>query len=262
MRWRVGEGKIVRARIGLRHALVACLIVSLVMLAACGGTTTQSSQEDGGSSVGRSGATAPTTAIGETTSMASASTTPSEEAGARLTVVPEGSEARYRVQEQLVGRDLPNDAVGTTSDITGQIVVDPSGRVVPEQSRVTVDMASLQSDSERRDSYIRQNTLETDRFPSAEFIVREAPGLPSPLPTSGEERFQLVGDLTVHGVTSPAIWEVIAQFGKEEATAVASTRVSMTDFGMTPPRVGPVLSVEDEAGLELGARLRRDALET
>ena len=251
-----------RVRIGLRRALAAFLIVSLAMLAACGGTTTQSSQEDDGSSVGTSGATTPTTtATGETASTTSASASSSEEAGARLTVVPEGSEARYRVQERLVGRDLPNDAVGTTSDITGQIVVDPSGRVVPEQSRITVNMASLQSDSERRDNYIRQNTLETDRFPSAEFIAGEAPGLPFPLPTSGEERFQLVGDLTVHGVTRPATWEVTAQFGEEEVTAVASTQVSMTDFGMTPPRVGPVLSVGDEAVLELDARLRRDALE-
>jgi polyisoprenoid-binding protein YceI len=174
-------------------------------------------------------------------------------------VVPDGSEARYRVQEQLVGRDLPNDAVGTTNDVTGEIVLDPNSRVVPEESRITVDMASLQSDSDRRDGYVRENTLETDRFPIAEFIAREAPGLSIPLPASSEERFQLVGDLTVHGVTHPVTWEVTAQFGEEEVTAAASTVVRMTDFDMTPPRVGPVLSVEDEARLEIDLLLRRES---
>ncbi len=240
-----------RVRVGFKWcALAAFLVVSLAVLATCGGTTTQQSGDDGSS--------AATTTTDETASTTSASAAPSE-GGTRLTVVPDGSEARYRVQEQLVGRDLPNDAVGTTNDVTGEIVLDPSSRIVPGDARITVGMASLQSDSERRDSYVRENTLETDRFPTAEFIPREAPGLPSPLPTSGEERFQLVGDLTVHGVTRPVTWEVTTQFGEEEVTAAASTVVRMTEFDMTPPRVGPVLSVEDEARLEIDLLLRRES---
>src|SRR5690606_5186683 len=50
-----------------------------------------------------------------------ASTTPStadspaERGILSLTVGPQGNEARYRVREQLVGFDLPNDAIGRTS---------------------------------------------------------------------------------------------------------------------------------------------------
>jgi hypothetical protein len=40
----------------------------------------------------------------------------------RLVVLPEKSEARYRVREQLVGVSLPSDAVGVTKAITGTIV--------------------------------------------------------------------------------------------------------------------------------------------
>ena len=39
--------------------------------------------------------------------------------GLELVVAPDGNEVRYRVREQLVGLDLPNDAVGATSDVTG-----------------------------------------------------------------------------------------------------------------------------------------------
>jgi polyisoprenoid-binding protein YceI len=182
-----------------------------------------------------------------------------EEGSTLFTVVPEGSEVRYRVQEQLAQRDLPNDAVGTTNNVAGSIVVDQNGAVVPEQSRIAVDTASLESDSARRDNYVRQNTLETQEYPTAEFVVREAPGLPNPLPTSGEAQFQVVGGLTIHGVTRPATWEATARFDEQGARAKATTRVALTDFGMTPPRVGPVLSIEDEAQLELDLRLERKA---
>jgi len=111
----------------------------------------------------------------------------------------------------------------------------------------------------RRDGYVRDNTLETQRYPTAEFVIREAPGLPNPLLTSGEAQIQVVGDLTVHGVTRPATWDATAQFDEEGATVNATTSVAITDFGMTPPQVGPVLSIEDEAGLELDLRLERKA---
>ena len=182
-----------------------------------------------------------------------------EEGSTLFTVVPEGSEVRYRVQEQLAQRDLPNDAVGTTNNVAGSIVVDQNGAEVPEQSRIAVDTASLESDSARRDNYVRQNTLETQEYPTAEFVVREAPGLPNPLPTSGEAQFQVVGGLTIHGVTRPATWEATARFDEQGAMANATTRLTLTDFGMTPPRVGPVLSIEDEAQLELDLRLERKA---
>jgi polyisoprenoid-binding protein YceI len=182
-----------------------------------------------------------------------------EEGATLFTVATEGSETRYRVQEQLAQLDLPNDAVGTTNNVSGSIVVDQNGVVVPEQSRVVVDMASLESDSARRDNYVRENTLETQRYPTAEFVIQEAPGMPNPLPTSGEAQFQVSGDLTVHGVTRPATWDATARFDEEGAVVNAVTRVAITDFEMTPPQVGPVLSIEDEAGLELDLRLEREA---
>src|SRR5215217_3567897 len=44
-------------------------------------------------------------------------------------VAPAGNEARYRVREQLVGVDLPNDAVGATPEVSGSLLVYADGRV-------------------------------------------------------------------------------------------------------------------------------------
>src|SRR6188508_2154895 len=68
--------------------------------------------------------------------------------GLQLVVAPDGNEVRYRVREQLVGLDLPNDAVGATSDVTGGIAFDAKGNLVPASSRFVVDVATLKSDKD------------------------------------------------------------------------------------------------------------------
>jgi len=45
-------------------------------------------------------------------------------------LVPENSEARFRVREQLAGASLPNDAIGRTKDFTGTLVINRMARFV------------------------------------------------------------------------------------------------------------------------------------
>jgi polyisoprenoid-binding protein YceI len=174
-------------------------------------------------------------------------------------VAPDGNEARYVVREQLANVSLPGDAIGTTTDVTGMIVLTVDGKVVPEESRFVVDLRTLRSDADMRDNFIQRSTLETGRFPTAEFVPAEAIGLPSPLPTSGDVAFQLAGDLIVHGVTRPATWEVTAQVLGQELVGRASTSFTFGDFGMQVPRVARVLSIEDNIRLEYDFRLVLDA---
>jgi polyisoprenoid-binding protein YceI len=171
----------------------------------------------------------------------------------RVDLVPGGSEARYRAQEVLVGRGFA-EAVGRTRDVTGGILLDAAGTVMTEQSRVTIDLRTLQSDERMRDNYARRTTLQTDVYPTADFVIGAAPGLPSPLPATGPAAFQLVGDLTIHGVTRPVTWQVNASFEGGEVTGTATTDTRFTDFAMEPPRAGPVLSIEDALRLEIDFR--------
>jgi polyisoprenoid-binding protein YceI len=172
-------------------------------------------------------------------------------------IVAEASEARYRVTEQLAGRSLPNDAVGTTKAVAGAIVIGADGAVVAEQSKITVDLSKLESDSGQRDNFVKRNTLQVSQFPNATFVPTKVEGLSRPLPTSGEVRFTLSGDLTVRGVTKPVTWDVVAQAGAQQVSGTATTTVTFQDFGMTPPKVGPVLGVEDQLTLEMDFRANR-----
>jgi polyisoprenoid-binding protein YceI len=175
----------------------------------------------------------------------------------RLVLAPDGTEARYRVREQLAELSLPSDAVGVTHGVTGQIVLDEQGRVVAAESKFTADLSALKSDRDRRDSFIKRRTLQTDSFPSAVLVPRELKGAPNPLPSSGAFSFDLVGDLAIHGVTKATVWHVTAEAKDGGFTGTATTRFKFEDFGMTPPRVAVVLSVEDEIRLELQFHLVR-----
>jgi len=169
----------------------------------------------------------------------------------RLVVDSSSSQASYHAREQLVGKTLPSDAVGTSKSVSGALVLGADGSVLTDQSKITVDLTKLQSDESRRDNFIKMDTLQTSRFPMATFVPNAVEGLPTPLPTSGQATFQLSGDLTVHGVTKPVTWEVTATFADTSVSGSATTAIKITDFGMTPPRAGPVLSIEDGLTLEL-----------
>lgn len=187
-------------------------------------------------------------------SAAPAATRPGE---LRLVVAATGNEARYLVRERLAELDLPNDAIGTTSAITGQVVLDPNGTVDSAASRITIDLTTLTSDRRMRDNYIKRRTLVTDSFPRAELSVKELRGLPATLPDTGTLALTLVADLTVHGVTRPTTWEVTARAGAGVFTGTARTTVRFEDFGMEKPRLARLLSVADEIRLEYDFRLER-----
>lgn len=170
--------------------------------------------------------------------------------------VGRGSKAEYRVREQLARLNFPNDAVGATESVTGALVIRPDGSFAPE-SKLTVDLRTLRTDEPKRDGFVRENTLETNRYPLAEFVPRRHKGLPTPVPTSGVANFQLTGDMTLHGVTTEQTWDVAATFAADAVTAKAVTKFNFAKFKITVPRVFGLLSVDDDIRLELNLRLQR-----
>ena len=189
--------------------------------------------------------------------LGSAASAQTPEVALRYRVVADRSEARYRVREQLAGISFPSDAVGTTSAIDGSLSLDAHGRIRPSDSRLTVDLRTMRSDKDRRDNYVRRNTLETERYPMAVFIPSELRGLPFPLPQTGTASFELVGDLTIRDTTRRATWEATATFSGQEVSVKAKTSFRFADFGLSIPRVASVLSVEDTIRLETDLLLQR-----
>jgi polyisoprenoid-binding protein YceI len=172
-----------------------------------------------------------------------------------LVLAADGNEARYRVREQLANLDFPNDAVGVTSAVTGQLVLDAEGRVVPAASTFVIDVTTLKSDKERRDGYLQRRTLETEQYPTVTLAPTALRGLPWPLPASGAFSFELEGDLTIKSVTRSVRWQVNATAEDGGFSGTAATSFPFEAFELTQPKVSIVLSVENEIKLEYDFRL-------
>ena len=171
-------------------------------------------------------------------------------AGLHLVVSTAGNEVRYRIREQLAHVDLPNDAIGRTGQISGGIGIGADGQIIPAESKFTVNVGTLASDRSMRDNYVRRRVLETDQFPAVEFSPTSLRGLPKILPTSGAHTFDVVGNLTVHGVTKPTTWRVTAESKNGQVSGTASTLFTFSEFNLDQPHVPIVLSVNDTIRLE------------
>jgi polyisoprenoid-binding protein YceI len=176
-----------------------------------------------------------------------------------VTIDPQNSEARYRVREQLVKNDLPNDAVGRTKQISGSITIKPDGTIDSARSKIVVNLASLQTDRSMRDNFVRRNVLQTSQYPEATFVPTQVFSLAWPLPQSGPVTFKLTGDLTIRDVTKPVTWDVsgnIQNGQNAQASGLATTSFKFEDFNLQQPQVPVVLSIVDNITLEVDVALQ------
>ncbi|MDR7523011.1 MAG: YceI family protein [Armatimonadota bacterium] len=169
----------------------------------------------------------------------------------RFVIVPAESSVTYRVAEVFLNEgNRLNIAVGVTSAVRGEILVD---RARPANSRIgviTVDISQFRSDSARRDNAIRTRWLESARFPLAEFTPTSIQGLPETYQDGRELSLQVVGNLKVRDVTRPTTFAVTLKLDGETLTGTATTTIRMTDFGFDPPSILGILRAENEARLE------------
>jgi polyisoprenoid-binding protein YceI len=169
----------------------------------------------------------------------------------RFVIQAGDSSVTYRVNETLFNQgNRLNTAVGVTTAVRGEIMVD---RARPANSRIgtiTVDISQFKSDSQRRDNMIRQNWLESAKFPNAEFTPTEIKGLPETYQEGREVAVQITGNLKIRDVTRPTTWASTIRLDGNILIVTGATTIKMTDFGFDPPSILGILRAENEARLE------------
>ncbi len=232
--------------------LIAMAALTLALLAAACGTASEPDDSGGGtvdSPTPTATATAAPTVSTPTAAPAPADVdTPTEGLSAML---QEGTLARYLIREELASIELPFDAIGETSEVSGAFTFSADGEIVPESSRIVLNAASLRSDEENRDRYLRRNGIQTATYPEIIFVATSIDGLEWPLPASGEFEFTINGDLTVREVTRPVAWQTVATFDGNSVTGTAKTNFTFGEFEMEVPDLFFIVSLEDNIRLEL-----------
>lgn len=151
----------------------------------------------------------------------------------------------YRVEEVLFG--INQTATGRTPDVTGSLTV--SGTTVSKVS-ITADLTTLTSDKDMRDNAIRDDGLQTSKFPEATFTLT-TPITLSAAPTLGTSvQADAQGDLTLHGVTKPVTVSLEARWDGTNIHVFGTLPVNFLDYDITAPS-RPQISVEDKGAMDV-----------
>ncbi|TAK57410.1 YceI family protein [Patescibacteria group bacterium] len=158
------------------------------------------------------------------------------------------SQVQFSINEVL--RGSPFTAVGRTSEVAGDFLV--SNRAV-KVGTMTVNAKTFKTDSTQRDGAIVRFILKSDQ-PANEFITfkpSQPIALALPLAEGKQISANLSGDLTISGVTKPAIFAVRVQIQNQKLLVTGETIVKRSDFNLKIPELSFIASVDDEVGISV-----------
>jgi polyisoprenoid-binding protein YceI len=163
-----------------------------------------------------------------------------------------GSQAGYRVREQLANLPAQSDAVGRTDKVTGSITLATSGATTTlTAGSLSVDTTSITSDKSMRDTRLRTQGLETDAFPTATFKLAKPVQVPAAALSGTATAITLTGDLTLHGVTRRVDIPAQAQLVGGRIQVAGSIAFPLSDYSIVAPNVGgTIISIADTGALE------------
>lgn len=165
---------------------------------------------------------------------------------------PESSFVGIRVREELAGIGASTAAI-RTPNVAGSVAIVDGVLVAAE---VEVDMASLRSDNDHRDSHVA-SAIRADEFPLATFALTRAEELDLVVDGSGRMHVTANGDLTIAGMTRPYAVPLAAEVVGDIVVVVGGVDITFSDFGVEAPTSSVALSVADTGYLEIQLFLTR-----
>jgi len=181
------------------------------------------------------------------------SSTPGESSAEGSWMATTGSQAGYRVDEVLLGRNA--EAAGRTEDVTGELVIE--GTKVTAAT-VTVDMATVESDEGRRDNQFRGRVMDVATYPTSTFELTQPIDL-GDLPDDGEQiSVPATGQLTLRGTAKTVIVDLAARRNGANIEVSSSIPIVFAEWNIPNPSFGPV-TTEDHGELEFLVVFARQA---
>jgi polyisoprenoid-binding protein YceI len=120
---------------------------------------------------------------------------------------------------------------GAFESFTGSFDLDEANGYAPSNVSVTIDASSIQTREPKRDDHLRsKDFLDVETYPTLSFVGASA--------ERRGERFEIRGELTLHGVTRPVVLEAEFQghgkdpWGGERAAFSARTSIDREAFGL------------------------------
>lgn len=140
---------------------------------------------------------------------------------------PAHSSAAFAVKHMMV-----STVHGTFTGLKGIVEYDPEN-LSASKANLSVETKTVDTRNEMRDKDLKSpNFFEVEKYPDITFVSKKT------VPGSGKS-FQLIGDLTIHGVTKEVTFQVDGPEapvkdgkGNLHSGATAKTKVNRKDFGL------------------------------
>ena len=147
---------------------------------------------------------------------------------AQWNIDPAHSSASFAVKHMMV-----STVHGSFSGLKGTVDYD-AGDLAGAKVTLTIDATTVDTRNDNRDKDLKSpNFFDIEKYPTITFVSkRVAPGSPG--------KFQLIGDMTIHGVTKEVTFNVEGPAlpikdprGNLHSGATATTTVNRKDYGLT-----------------------------
>ncbi|HEV1288334.1 MAG TPA: YceI family protein [Bryobacteraceae bacterium] len=135
--------------------------------------------------------------------------------------------AQFKVRHLMI-----SNVKGDFDKVSGTVTIDDANHALSSVN-VTVDVASVSTREPQRDAHLKSpDFFDVEKFPTITFVSKE-------VVKSGDDSFEVVGDLTIHGVTKTVDLnvedvtpEVKDPYGLYRRGASAKTTIMRSDFGL------------------------------
>jgi polyisoprenoid-binding protein YceI len=167
------------------------------------------------------------------------------------TIDPANSQVEFAVRHLMI-----STVRGRFAGVKGSVVTDDSDPRTA-QVDVTIDVHTIDTREAQRDAHLRSaDFFDAEKFPVLTFKGTRVTDVKA-------DRFKLVGDLTMHGVTREVTLDVTSEgrgkdpWGGERAGYSAVAKVNRSDFGLTWNQVLETggIAVGDEIKISLDLEL-------
>jgi polyisoprenoid-binding protein YceI len=187
--------------------------------------------EDDLSAIVSESSTVPSTDTGSST--VTAAPTPSDTGVTGTWLATNESTVGYRVKEVLGGVDT--EGVGRTNQVNGSLTIQDTTLL---STVFEIDVASIKSDSSKRDSQFSGNIMDTATYPTATFRLLTPIDLGT-IPTDGQKiTATAFGELTLHGVTNQVSFDITATIDNGIIGVLGSIDITFADYGIANPSNG------------------------
>ena len=160
------------------------------------------------------------------------------------------TQAGYTFDEKLPAETKTTSGRADNIDgdnVTGELRVENKQLT---EAKITVQVAAIASDNQKRDNNVRDHILQTNDFPEATFTLTKPVDV-SQVPADGKvAAVEVQGDMTLHGVTKPVTTELKVLRTGESVIVQGNVPVKRSDYGIDAGQFVAAV-IEDEGTVDL-----------